>query len=81
MNLRGTAPFYQNDFTSFCRRIVSKFKQGSTALKLEGITLYLICQFWALPIQQKNMMSKTSTNRVELSDLVEFIAEKGEIAR
>ena len=32
------------------------------------LTLYLVCQFWALPIQRKNIISKIWTNGVKLSD-------------
>ena len=46
-------------------------------------TLYLICQFWALPISaaNKNMKSKIWTNGAQLSDQVENIVGKGEMAR
>ena len=49
---------------------------------LNYLTLHLICQFWAFPIQQQveNMMSKIWTNAVQLSDRVENVG-KGEIAR
>ena len=42
------------------------------------LTLYLLCQFWALPIKQqiKNTMSKIWTNGIQLSDLVENIVGK-----
>ena len=47
------------------------------------LTPYLICQFLALPIQQqiKDMMSKIRTNGVQLSDSVENIVGREEIAR
>ena len=43
------------------------------------LTLYLICQYWAQ--QQTNMIPKLWTNRVQLSEWVENIVGKGEIAR
>ena len=47
------------------------------------LTLYIICQFGALTIQQKkkNMMSTIWTNGVQFFDCVENIVGKGEIAR
>ena len=47
----------------------------------KGLTLYLICQFQVLPIQQQiKMMSKTWTKGVQLSDWKENIVGKEEIA-
>ena len=46
------------------------------------LTLYLICQFWGLPIQQqiKIWRQKYGQTRIQLSDWVENIVGKGEIA-
>ena len=46
------------------------------------LTRYLICQSWVLPIQWQilDVMAKLWTNGIQLSDLVENIVGKGEIA-
>ena len=47
-------------------------------------TLYLICQFWALPIQQHKKdigCQKYGQMGIQLSDFVEKIVGKEEIAR
>ena len=47
------------------------------------LTLYFMCQFWALPIKQqiKLWCQKCGQTRIQLSDWVEKIVGKGEIAR
>ena len=50
---------------------------------IDLLTLYLIWQYWAVPVQQqiRDMMSKIWINGIQLSDWVENIVGKGEIAR
>ena len=47
-----------------------------------NLTLYLTRQFWALPnsAANKDMTSKVLTNGIQVSDLVENIVGKEEIA-
>ena len=47
------------------------------------LALYLICQFWVLPIQQqiRTWCQKYGPVEIQLSDSVENIVGKGEIAR
>ena len=50
---------------------------------VKPLTLYLMCQFWGLPIQQqiKIWCQKYGQIRIQLSDWVRNIVGKGEIAR
>ena len=52
-------------------------------IKYGSLTLYLICQIWALPVQQQIKMSceQYGQTGIKLSDLVENIVGKEEIAR
>ena len=49
---------------------------------LMDLTLYLICQFWALPFQQQKKIccQKCGQRRIQISDLVENIMGKENIS-
>ena len=53
------------------------------AIYSSDLTLYIICQFWGLPFQQqmKIWCQKYGQTGIQLSDRVENIVGKGEIAR
>ena len=71
-----------SNFPTAARSIYKGQETNHVIIHIFHLTLYLVCQFWGLPIQRqmKIWCHKYGQIGILLSDLVENIVGKGEIA-